>query len=497
MRFRPFLIAALLLARTAWAAPSVAPPAARAADVTVTPAPDGGLELRAGAGSAVIARLAVVTPPLRRGVARARVVDVDGHRVADVRIPVRGRPSEEVWIADIGARPPRVIWSGVTGPRDADEETSIFVEATPERIFEYQTAANVSRCDDEPVHLLPRAWDFASGRFRPIVSTAPAPAAQKLTARRGDPAMPAGRPMGGFHFTAASTTAAAGADARGLAAPTALDDGDPRTVWTEGLGGDGRGEFLTARASAGQYRVRGLRIVPGDASSPGAWKARNRIKSLALSFGPDAERRFDVEIPDDPGAPPAKLGAPYWIALPTPVASACLTVTVREVYPGSETRAAAGGGGTTAISDFEVFTELDDPAGAERLVADIAAGTDCASRVPLLVALGEPAVLPTAQAILTATRALAAAGAGRECLVEALTRIDAALTSGVAMDALAAALAGATPHEEKLIGRTLRKVTNPPIRAVAELLASPRSTDDDRARSARVLAEFGQADAAA
>src|SRR6185369_3477334 len=142
----------------------------------------------------------------------------------------------------------------------------------------------------------PRAWDFESGRFRPVVSDLPPAAEQKLIARRGDPAMPAGRPIGGFHWIAASTTAAAGSDARALTAPLALDDGDPATSWAEGLGGDGRGEFLTARATSGGYGVRGLRIVPGDASSAAAYRARNRLRRFQIAFGPAPEQRFDVEI---------------------------------------------------------------------------------------------------------------------------------------------------------------------------------------------------------
>src|SRR3569833_1157621 len=125
-----------------------------------------------------------------------------------------------------------------------------------------------------------------------IVAPLPPPAPAKLTAVREDPAMPAGRPLGGVHFVAASTTSSAGTDARGLGAPTAQDDGDPRTVWSEGLGGDGRGEFLTARALSGPYHVRGLRIVPGDASKPAAFKARSRIKALSVAFGPAPARHF-------------------------------------------------------------------------------------------------------------------------------------------------------------------------------------------------------------
>ena len=482
---------------SAWGAPAVASTSPAPADTgspSATTLPDGSLELRAGA--AVLARIPLKSPLLRRGTVQVRVLSVEGHRIAEVRVPVRGRPSEEVWLGDLGTKPPRVIWSGLTGPRDADEEAGVAVEATPERIFEYQTAAHVTRCDGEAVRLFTRVWDFGTSRFRPVLATPPEPATQRLTARRGDPAMPAGRPLGGFHFTAASTTSAAGADARQLAAPTGLDDGDPKTVWAEGMGGDGRGEFLTARASVGRYRIQGLRIVPGDATTPASFKAKNRIRSLALAFGAEPERRFEVDFPEDPAAAEGKSRQPYWIALPTPVESACVTVTIRDVYPG--TQAVPPNGGTTAISELEIFTELDQPAGAERLVADIAAGTECRSRVPLLVRLGDAAVLPTAQAVLGAS------GAGRECLVDALSRIDTTVKSAVALDALAAALVGASPEEERLILRTFqqaRALQGPaapvPVRAVSALLTSAKARPDDRVRAARVLGELDEPEAAA
>jgi len=119
------------------------------AGLNVRPLGDGGLELRAG--TAVLAHVPITTPALRRGAPRLREVEVDGHRVAELRMAVRGRPVEEVWIGDLATRPARVIWAGLAGARDADDETAVAVEVTPERIFEYQTASQISRCDDEPV----------------------------------------------------------------------------------------------------------------------------------------------------------------------------------------------------------------------------------------------------------------------------------------------------------------------------------------------------------
>ena len=243
------LLAGLLVLAAPLAPQSAAgaDPATQQAAPQIATAPDGALEVRQD--SAVLVRLEPRTAALRRGTPRIRLVEVDGHAIVETRLPVRGSASEEVWIHELAAPGthatktsppgPAPIWSGLTGPRDADEEIGVEIELTADRIVEYQTASQISRCDGETPRLFPRAWDFASGRFRSVVSPLPPPAPQKLIARRGDPAMPAGRPIGGFHWIAASTTAAAGTDARNLTPPLAVDDGDPKTSWTEGLGGDG------------------------------------------------------------------------------------------------------------------------------------------------------------------------------------------------------------------------------------------------------------------
>lgn len=481
------LLGAVAPPRLAGAAPT-ATPATGERKLDVVAKPDGTYEVR-DAG-VLLWQVKATTAPLHRGTTRLRQVDVDGHRIVELRVPVRGRPREEVFVAEVGVRPPRPIWSGLTGPKDADEEVAVHVEVGPDQIVEYQTADQVSRCDGETPRLFPRAYDFDAGTFRPIVSTPPEPAGQKLTARRGDPEMPTAAPIGGFRFTSASTTLGAGNDARQLGAQSALDDGDPATVWAEGLGGDGRGEFLTARSAAGRYRVRGLRIVPGDASTAAIFRSRNRIRAFALVLGPEAERRFEVEMPEDPASSEGKARVPYWVPLPRPVESSCVTVVIRDVYRGTEAQRHKGSGGTTAISDLQIFTELDTGAGVDRLISDTAAGADCAPRVPLLVSLGEPVVLPAAQALL------AARGVGRACLIEALAQIEATPKSVVAVDALAASVVGASAREEQLIVATLRKSERPPVRAMAEVLLSGKQNVADRERAARVLGELDATEAA-
>ncbi|HVV51932.1 MAG TPA: hypothetical protein VHO06_19845, partial [Polyangia bacterium] len=457
-------------------------PAAAAGGLRLSAAPDGALEIRSG--DDLVTRLTLETPALRRGTPALRDVTVAGHRLAELRVPVLGTSAEEVWIGEVNAAPGRarrVVWSGMTGPRDADGETSRGVDVTPERVVEYQTAAGVDRCDGIPPRLFPRGYDFASGKFRPIVSAMPPAAGERLVAHRGDPAMPAGRPIADFHFVGASTTRGAGNDARDLTPPVELDDGDPATSWAEGLGGDGRGEFLTARAAAGGYAIRGLRIFPGDGASREALLQKNRVKRFQIALGPAPSQRFDVEIPDDPAADAAHWRDPYWVPLPKPVVASCVTVVITDVTPGTGA-APPKNYGTTAIGDLAIFTDADGPEGAKRVVADLAAAPDCEARLPLVVGLGAAAVLPAAEAALGAGK-----GPGRECLLEALTALEPAPKSPLVVEALAAAVTGASDKEEQLIAGALARSAVKPISTLSALLASAAAPVGDRTRAARLL----------
>ena len=105
--------------------------AAAASPLAIAPAADGGIDIRDA--KAVAAHVALKTAALRRGQPRLRELVVDGHRIAELRVPIRGTPAEEVWIGELGPKA-KSIWSGITGPRDADAETSIGVEADAERL---------------------------------------------------------------------------------------------------------------------------------------------------------------------------------------------------------------------------------------------------------------------------------------------------------------------------------------------------------------------------
>ncbi len=104
-------------------------------------------------------------------------------------------------------------------------------------------------------------------------------------------------------------------------------------------------------------------------------------------------------------------------------------------------REVKSGHAAMAIADMDVMTEIDGPQAVDRLVADLAAGTSCETRRPLLVSIG-----PAALDKVTAALAQSAAGPGRACLIEALAALMPAPTatgSQPVAPALGSALAAA------------------------------------------------------
>ena len=445
----------------------------------------GAIEIRDG-GKAV-ASFSPKTPKEGRGLAIVRHVSVTGHRVLEVRVPILGEGAkrEEVWVAELPSK--NVIWWDQAGARDVDGETAQQIVVTEKGVSEFQSAARVQRCDGEPAKLFRRAWDFASRRFRPEPPALPNTAPSAIAARRGDAQMPAGKPVGDFHFHAASSSAGAQGDARRLLAPAAIDDDDPSTVWSAEAH-EGRGDFFTARSSAG-FAITGLKILPGDTRSAQAFAAASRPRRLTLLFGRLREQSFDVDLVEDSDGGARRFRQPFWIPLPKPMASNCLTVMIREVRSG---RAA------TAIADMAVITEIDGPQAVDRLVADLAAGTSCETRRPLLASIGGAALDK-----VTAALAQTPAGQGRACLLEALAALmpspatDAQpITASPALaSALAATLIAATPDEEKIVFALLARLPEPPVPTIAALVADETRSEPDRLRAARALALLAQPEA--
>jgi HEAT repeat protein len=446
----------------------------------------GAVEIRDS--GKLVASLSPKTPKEGHGQPTIRHVSVADHSVLEVRLPILGEgpKREEVWVAELPSK--NVIWWDQAGAHDVDGETSQQVVVTEKAIEEFQTAGRLYRCDGVPAQLFRRTWDFATRQFKPQPPALPATAPSTIKARRGDAQMPTGKPLGGFHFHAASSSAGAAGDVRRLSAPTAINDDDPATVWTADTH-QGRGEFFTARSSAG-FAITGLRILPGDTSSAKVFTAAARPRRLTLFFGRGPEQSLDVDLVEDADGGAKRFRQPFWIPLPKPVASGCLTVMIREVTTG---RAA------TAVADLAVMTEIDGSQAVDRLVADLASGTSCETRRPLLASIGGAALDK-----VTAALAASPPGQGRACLVETLVTL---MPSPLPTDsqpiaappalasALAAALIAATPDEEKIVIALLARLPEPPVSAIAGLLADEKRGEPDRLRAARALALLAQPEA--
>jgi HEAT repeat protein len=355
-------------------------------------------------------------------------------------------------------------------------------------IEEFQTVARLYRCDGAPAHLFRQVWSFSSHRFRAALPVLPPAAPLAIKAHRGDAQMPTSKPFGGFHFHAASSAAGADGDARKLSTPTGVNDDDPATVWSAGTG-DARGTFLTARSSAG-FAITGLRVLPGDTRSAQAFAAAGRPRRLTLLFGRDAEQSLDVDLVESSDGGAKHFREPFWVPLPKPIASACVTLMIRDVTPG---RAGA------AIADVSVMTDVDGPQAVDRLVADLASGTSCESRRPLLNAVGSPALEKLTEAL-----ARSAAGAGRACLVEALNALltspppasgQPVVASPATASALATALRAATPDEEKILLSLLPRLQEPPLSAITAQLTDEGAAEADRLRAAQMLALIARPEA--
>jgi hypothetical protein len=466
-------VLAVLAALVCAAAPSFA------SALIITNEPNGDLALKEG--EHVVARLIPKTAKDQRGPATLRSVTSAGHHLVEIRVPVLADPPGrfEVWLAERLGAAANVLWSGVVGARDADGETSLEVQLSAEGVVQFQTARRLSRCDAQPVQLFRKRWDFAKHKFVPAAAELPARAPVTVEAHRGG--APAGKPSSGFFFSAASSSPGADGDAARLKPPAAVNDDNPDTVWTSD--GEARGQTLTARSSAGFPSI-GVRLLPGDTRNEKSYHASAKPRHLTLLFGKNDKQNVDVDLIEDADGGSKRYREPFWIALPKPVPSTCVTVIVRDASSERE---------PLAITDLAVLTELDGPKAVDRLVEDLAHADGCVARLALLIPMGAMALAKVA-----ATIPKTSPGKGRECLVEALSELVAIGVKGgpETAAALVAALDHASGPEEKTILALLPKMEGVSVPAIAAVLADDKRSDEERARSARVLGNMKSAEAA-
>jgi HEAT repeat protein len=429
-------------------------------------------------GGKAITHFTPRTPINERGLATARGVDVGRHRLLEVRIPTQGKtPTRtEVWIAAMVSGKPRVIFSDWVGPLDIDGETSSDIVVSPSGIDLFQSANRLSRCDGEPVRLFHQTFDFKTWQFKPVPFTPPPKAPLTLEARRGDATMPTQPARGGFFFSAASSTPGTQNNVGRLQAPAGINDADPKTSWQVDEGQTGLGEILTARSSGG-FAITGIRFLPGNTTSETTFRTTARPTAIRLIFS--GAPAIDVNLVEDADGGIKRFEEPFWISLPTPVASKCVTVQVLK---------RGGGKAPLAIANIEVLTELDGPKAVERLLTDMAEGQACESRKALFLRLG------VSQAtVLGETITKTPPGPGRECLVEALGDLFPPSTEPLPDlgNALVSIVPGATVREERIVLRLANRLPSLPSEPLTVLLTNETKPQADRLRAGRLMLASG------
>lgn len=294
-----------------------------------------------------------------------------------VVLPAQQGRAYEAFVAVTKGQGPVVAWEGRTGlSGDYGERWGWFLDYAPMTPdgddlvpILYVLHEQVKLCGYGMVPLWVRMLDASSGTFRPItfdrlrrstlgwghgsatsvagpVSTT-TKIVSSVTTSKDIPDPPV---LEGFlRFRSASSTLGDGADPTLIRAPLELGDSDPQSGWMEGVGGNGWGEFVTATTADSRIPITMLALHLTRGESKAEIQKLNRPRKLTLVTS--GGQIFDVKIPVDPGK---HAGAPVLVRLPSPVATECVSVILRDVFP-----AKAKYGDHTYIGEVTAYTALD------------------------------------------------------------------------------------------------------------------------------------------
>jgi len=388
--------------------------------VRVTLVKSGTLVLRLGRRGAQRFKIAGAAPKGAKVWARLVTVTQFKKRYRVLHVRARGTTTLEAALWLRGRRFVK-IWGGAVGPQGVDKEWSRHLVVDPANrqsvpVVLFENMRGLWRCDGVPAQGLRRGYLFKTRRFVPLFGDLPkGQSIEQLTATVEAPAGVRSTPLAPFRFTAASSQVGCAGQASRVTPPSELHDGRPQTAWVEEWGGVGRGEFVSGSGTRG-YRVRAVRIVPGHAGSAAQWARYNRLKRIFLLFGP--KRRYEVGFAQDPGK--SAPGTPYWVIFPKPVMSSCLTLMIKEAYPGTEHKPAQHKYGDTAISEVTVYTDIDFGNAHETIIRDVGRGRlERLTAVRMVLRMGR-GVAPKLRAMFPK----AVSAAEREVVLRALARLD-------------------------------------------------------------------------
>ena len=294
---------------------------------------------------------------------------------------------------------PALVWSGLTGLQgEFGERQGTFFDYEPPgkdaKVLVpilYTLDERVKLCGFGLAPLDVRMYDPKSAAFRSVsfdrlrrwkrgekgdwggAGGSKAPVPGKPVALQG--ALEAGGSGGTFAgfvvFESSSSSLGPKGKVQTGAAVLSLADGDPLSGWIEGSGGDGAGEFVTAKTISSKVPFSALELSLAKGKDKGALKK--------FSITTDDGTVYVVTVPKDPRKSP---GEKLVVAFPEPVESACLSIVIDEVWP-----APASSGNHTFIGEVTPRTPVESPEGFSVLADSLVEAGSTAALKQILGAL--------------------------------------------------------------------------------------------------------------
>ncbi|MFH1436072.1 MAG: hypothetical protein ABIJ56_10180 [Pseudomonadota bacterium] len=141
-------------------------------------------------------------------------------------------------------------------------------------------------------------------------------------------------------------------------APFSLTDGSAESGWVEGSGGDGSGEFVTAKTLSWQVPIEALEFRLAMGRSVKMAKSFNALSKFYVTT--DQGKVFAVKVPADPRKFPDKNVV---IKFPKQVKSKCISIIIDEVWFSSGST-----GNHTFIAEVKARTSIEDSKGFADLI---------------------------------------------------------------------------------------------------------------------------------
>jgi HEAT repeat protein len=280
---------------------------------------------------------------------------------------------------------PALAWSGLTGLQgEFGERQGTFLDYEPLAKdakdlvpILYTLDERVKLCGFGLAPLDVRMYDSKSAAFRPVsfdrlrrwkrgekagwggTGGAKASGSGKPVALTGTfEAGGGGSPFAGFVvFESSSSSLGPKGKVQTGAAVLSLSDGDPRSGWIEGSGGDGAGEFVTAKTISSKVPLSALELTLAKGSTDKEAKVKNGLRKFSITT--DDGKVYVVTVPKDPRKSP---GEKLVVAFPEPLESSCLSIVIDEVWP-----APASSGNHTFIGEVTPRTPVESPEGLAAL----------------------------------------------------------------------------------------------------------------------------------